>query len=79
MKEIYQQMNEIFRNELDNPAIELMPETTAHDIPEWDSLSNIQLVVAIEKKFNIRFTTSEILTFKNVGEMAGAIARKISA
>jgi len=78
MKEIYEQMNAIFGNELDNPSIELKPETTAHDIPEWDSLSNIQLVVAIEKKFNIRFTTSEILTFKNVGEMVTAIAKKIS-
>ena len=77
--EILQQMTEIFRDVLDNEDITLKPETTADDVEEWDSLTHIQLVVAVEKKFKIRFKTSEITSYKNVGEMAGGIQQKLPA
>lgn len=69
--------NKIFVQELDNPSIQLKRETTAPDIEEWDSLKHIQLIVAIEKHFKIRFTATEILKYKNIGEMCDAIERKI--
>lgn len=77
-QEILETMTPIFRDVLDNDDIVLKEVTTAQDIEEWDSLSHIQLVVAIEKKFKIRFTTAELTSFKNVGEMAAGIARKAS-
>jgi len=58
--------------------IKITPETTANDIDEWDSLSHVNLVVAIEKHFNIRFKSSEIMRWKNVGQMHDSIKEKLS-
>jgi acyl carrier protein len=76
--EVIDQMTTIFRDVLDEDNIKLQDATTANDIEEWDSLSHIQLVVAIEKHFKIRFTTAEITSYKNVGEMAEGIAAKLN-
>ena len=70
-------VNEIFKEVLDNDQIVLSADTTADDIEEWDSLNHIQLVVAIEKHFKQRFTSTEIQQWKNVGEMCAAIQRRI--
>jgi len=70
------QVNDIFKEVLDNDNILVKYETTAKDVEEWDSLTHIQLVVGIEKHFKIRFTSSEILGFKNVGEMCEGILKK---
>jgi len=77
--DVIAQMNDIFRDVLDNDDLEINAETTASDVEDWDSLSHIQLVVAIEKHFRIRFTTAEITAYKNVGEMAEGILKKLPA
>lgn len=74
--EILAEVQDIFRDVLDNEDIELANETVADDIEEWDSLSHIQLIVAIEKHFKVKFTSKEILGWKNVGEMVDCIAAK---
>lgn len=74
--EILEKVQEIFRDVLDNEDIVLSNDTTADDIDEWDSLSHIQLIVNIEKSFKIKFTSKEILSWKNVGEMIDCIANK---
>ena len=75
-EQIIREVQEIFRDVLDNEEIVLTNETTADDIEEWDSLTHIQLIVAIEKHFQIRFTSREILSWQNVGEMIDCIASK---
>jgi len=75
--EILSKLTNVFRDELDNEEIILNAETTAEDVEEWDSLSHIQLIVAVEKAFGIRFTSSEIQGWNNVGEMADSIAAKL--
>jgi acyl carrier protein len=76
-EEILLQVQNIFRDVLDNERIELTDDTTANDVDEWDSLSHIQLIVAIEKQFKIKFTSKEILSWKNVGEMVDNLAIKL--
>ena len=74
--QILDEVQAIFREVLDNEEIVLANETTADDIEEWDSLTHIQLIVAIEKHFKIKFTSKEILSWQNVGEMIDCIATK---
>ena len=74
--QILAEVQEIFRDVLDNEDIVLANETVADDIEEWDSLTHIQLVVAVEKHFKIKFTSKEILMWKNVGELIDSIAAK---
>lgn len=76
--EILKNVQDIFRDVLDNEEIELTQVTTANDIEEWDSLSHIQLIVAIEKEFRIKFTSKEILSWSNVGEMMECIAQRLA-
>ena len=76
--EILKQVNDIFIDVLDNDKIRLTPDTSAKDIEEWDSLNHIQLIVAIEKKFKIRFNSSEINNWKNVGELCAAIEKRVN-
>ena len=75
--EIFKKLNEIFNDVLDCEDIELEENTSANDIEEWDSLSHIQLIVAIEKTFKIKFTSLEIMKWKNVGEMVDTIEQRI--
>lgn len=77
ISEILKQVNAIFIDVLDEDGIVLTYETSAVDIEEWDSLTHVQLIVAIEKHFKIRFVSAEIRNWKNVGEMCGAIKNRI--
>lgn len=74
--ELLLKVQEIFRDVLDNEEIEISLNSTADEIEEWDSLTNIQLVVAIEKEFGIRFTSKEISSWTNVGDMLDCIVLK---
>ncbi len=75
---VYQQMNRIFRNVFDDESIELHDETNAEDIKDWDSLEQINLIVAIENEFEMMFDMTEIADLANVGEMVDLILKKDS-
>ena len=75
-EEVLEQITGIFKDVLDNEDVVLKDETTAGDVPDWDSLSHIQLVVAIEKHFKCRFSSKEIQSWNNVGEMVDCILSK---
>jgi len=66
----------IFRDVFDRQDLIIQRETTAQDVEDWDSLAHINLVVAIEKRFNIKFALGELQALKNVGDMIDLIVRK---
>ncbi|HEY0246389.1 MAG TPA: acyl carrier protein [Mucilaginibacter sp.] len=76
--EILKKMNVIFCDVLDNEYIVLTDATTANDVEDWDSLNHIQLVVAIEKSFKIRFNSQEIQSWDTVGDMVSSISAKLN-
>lgn len=65
----HQRLQQVFRNVFDNDDIVLTDATTAKDIPEWDSLMHISLVVAVEKEFKVRLNAAEVGKLSNVGAM----------
>lgn len=73
-EEIFTKLNSIFRDIFDDDTIVLSEGTTAADIEDWDSLTHISLIAAIEDDFGIRFDMKDVLKMKNVGEMADRIA-----
>ena len=76
MEQILNELAVVFRDVLDDENITLKEETTAAEIEDWDSLTHIILISEIEKKFKIKFTSSEITGFKNVGELANSVLSK---
>jgi acyl carrier protein len=76
-EEVFEKINEVFRDVFEDDDITVVDETTADDIEDWDSLEHINLVNAIEQEFGIKFTMGQIVSMKNVGEMADIIMSKI--
>ena len=77
--EIIEKLNRIFGEVFDDETIKVNDNSTANDVEGWDSLSHVNLIVLIEKRFKIKFETKELLTFKNVGDLRKAIEKKIEA
>ena len=61
----------------DDDSIEVTPEMTADDVEGWDSLSHVNVILAVESAFGIRFNPREILAFRNVGDMIQCIDRRL--
>ena len=72
-EEVFERLNEVFRDE----DITVDEGTTAEDIDGWDSLEHINLMAAVESEFGIKFSMGQIVTMKNVGEMADIILQKV--
>ncbi len=77
VNEIVSRLESVFREVFDDDTIVLTKEMTANDIDEWDSLTHIQLIVATEQEFNVKFMTAEIADLKNVGEFIALIGKKL--
>ena len=69
----------IFREVLDAPDLVLTDAMVAKDVPTWDSLNHITLVMALEDEFGTKFSTREVMGWKNVGEMLDTLERKSAA
>lgn len=74
--EVFEALTEVFCDIFDDEDITLTEETTADDIEDWDSLEHINLIVAVEKKFNIKFSMNEVTSMKNVGAMVDIIVER---
>lgn len=76
-EEILITLTEIFIDEFDDDTIVLSDETSAKDIEDWDSLANVNLIVAIEHTFQMKFNMGEVNNMKNIGEMVDIIMKRI--
>ncbi|MDD6187174.1 MAG: acyl carrier protein [Oscillospiraceae bacterium] len=74
---IYEKMTEIFRDVFDDESIVLSDETTADDIEDWDSLEQINLLMAIENNFGIKFRLADVSGLENVGAMVDLVQRLV--
>jgi len=74
--EIYDRLNEVFRDVFDDDDITVNAATTAKDIEDWDSLEHIRLIAAVEREFGMRFRMGEVSGMKNVGEMAKIVGER---
>ena len=72
MSDVRTQAQEVFRQVFDDPEIELRDDLTADDIAGWDSLTHINLMVATEKRFKVKFATAEISKLKDDGQSVGS-------
>jgi acyl carrier protein len=77
--EILEKVAECIRSILDLPNQEITMRTTAEDIEGWDSFNHINIVVAIENQFGVKFNTSEVEEVRAVGEFVKLIEKKLAA
>ncbi len=73
-----ERLQEVFRRVFDDGEIVIEEDTTADDIEDWDSLTHVQLILAVEEEFHAKFSTAEIMRLKNVGEFIRLIEKKKS-
>lgn len=78
MSDIITQLQPIFRDIFENDDLNISRDSNANTVDGWDSLAHINLVVAIEQEFEIRFALGELEAMKNVGEMVDLIEKKLS-
>jgi len=76
-EEVFIKLNEVFRDVFDDEEITVTDATTADDIEEWDSLEHINLLAAVEQEFGMKFNMGQVVSMKNVGEMADIILAQI--
>jgi acyl carrier protein len=74
---IIKDIQPIFRDILDLPDLQLTRQSNASNVEGWDSLSHVNLVMAIEKRYKIKIALGELQDLKNVGEMADLIQKKL--
>ncbi len=77
-KLIFEKLNTIICDVLDLEDVTLTEDTCAEDVEGWDSLNHVQIVVAVQKEFNVKFTSSEIMKWDNVGNMIDSIDQKVN-
>lgn len=75
--EIFEKLNEVFRDVFDDNSIVVTETTTAKDIKDWDSLMHITLISAVEDAFDVKFDMKTVVSMKNVGEMAAIIEEEV--
>ncbi len=72
-EEVFDEVRKIFRDNFDDEDLEVVDETNSKDIEDWDSIEHINLVIAMEKKFGLKFDIKEVGKLANVGEMVDLI------
>jgi acyl carrier protein len=75
-RDVYLQLTEIFRDVFMKDDLELNPELSAKDLPGWDSFKQIEIIIAVEEKYGIKFHTRDLDGLQNVGDLARTVIAK---
>jgi acyl carrier protein len=75
---VFEQVADVIRNVLDKPDLAITPDTSAADVAEWDSFNHINITVAIEAAFGIKFKAAEVEELRNVGELVALVEKKLA-
>ena len=78
-QDIYAQLTSIFHDVFDDDTLTLTPSLTAASVPEWDSFNHINLIVAVEARFKIKFQTAELESMNTVGQLVSLVEKKLAA
>ena len=76
-EDVFDKLTEVFRDVFDDESISVTEATTSNDIADWDSLEHINLIAAVEQEFHIKFNMGQVVSMKNVGEMADIIISQL--
>jgi len=76
-KEVFNGVQDIFRDIFDEDDMVIEDKTNSDDVEEWDSLNHINLVITIEKEFKIKFALKELSTLNNVGSIIDSALEKL--
>jgi acyl carrier protein len=71
--DVYERLNRIFRDVLDDDSIVLRSDMSAKDVDGWDSMANVQLMLGVEREFGIHLSAGQIQALQNVGDLAATI------
>jgi acyl carrier protein len=77
--DIQQRLTNVLRDVFNDETLTLRPDLTADEVESWDSLTHVDMIAAVERDFKIRFTTAEVSSMKNVGELTTLIEKKTSS
>lgn len=76
MDRLLERVTQIIHDVFDDPTIAVTSELSAHDVEAWDSLTHVNLILAAEQEFNVRFSSMEVARMRNVGDLVSLILSK---
>ena len=75
--EILTTIRGVLADVVDDPSLQISESTTADDVPEWDSINHVKLLIGLESDLGFRFETQEVSGLKNVGELIDVVQKKL--
>jgi acyl carrier protein len=76
---VYAKLTNVFHDVFDDDELVLRSDMTAKEVPEWDSLSHIRLVLTVQQKFGVKFSAAQTTNLKNVGDLVALIQSRLAA
>jgi acyl carrier protein len=77
--DIYAKLTKVFQDVFADDDLEIHAKMTAGDVPEWDSMSHVRLMLTVERAFNTKFAAAEIAGLQNVGDLVSVVKRHCGA
>ncbi len=77
-RDILARIQGILAEVTDNEALQVTEGTTANDVPDWDSINHVKLLIGLETDLGFRFETAEVTGLHNVGELIDLVEKKLS-